>query len=100
MVQRSARAIMAMLDVPGFPESQRLPKAVAVAVVSTLNVTAHLRARLQQVRFAGSPRHDVIDLECHAHAKQQRRGDDIGEVESQAKRGSTRRRRPGTVCSA
>jgi hypothetical protein len=58
------------------------------------------QARLQQVRFAGSPRHDVIDLECHAHAKQQRRGDDIGEVESQAKRGSTRRRRPGAVCSA
>jgi hypothetical protein len=32
------------------------------------------QARLQQVRFAGSPRHDVIDLECHAHAKQQRQG--------------------------
>ena len=68
-MQRSASAIiLPMLDVPGFPESQRLPKAAAV--VSALNVTARVRLDCSRFVFAGSPRHDVIDLECHAHAKQ------------------------------
>jgi hypothetical protein len=42
------------------------------------------KARLEQAGLAGSPGHDVVDLECHADAEQQRQGDDVCEIELQS----------------
>ena len=71
-----------MLDVPGWLENHRLPKAVAV--VSALKKTARVRLVCRRLRLPGAPRHDVVDLERDADAEQQRQRDDVGEVERQA----------------
>ena len=68
-----------MLDVPGWLESHRLPKAVAV--VSALKMIARVRLDCSSLRAARAPRHDVIDLERDADAEQQRQRDDVGEIE-------------------
>ena len=39
------------------------------------------QGRLQQVGVAVAPGHDVVDLEGHADAEQQRQRDDVGEIE-------------------
>src|SRR5207249_8335576 len=46
--------------------------------------------RLQQVGSARAPRHDIVDLEGDADAEQQRHRDDVGKVERQPDRKSTR----------
>jgi hypothetical protein len=55
-----------------------LPKATAV--VMALKITA-LVTRWQQAGMSGPPRHDVIDLERDSDAEQQRKRNDIREIE-------------------
>jgi hypothetical protein len=73
-----------MLDVPGSLEKYRLPKAVAV--VQALNVTARVSTDCNNLGLPLAPGHDVINLESHADAEQERQCDDIGEVERQIDR--------------
>ena len=54
------------------------------------------QCRLQQSGFAGAPGHDVVDLERHPDAEQQRKRDDIGEIELRTEQdGQLQRERAG-----
>ena len=73
-----------MLDVPGWFDSHRLPKAVAVVIA--LKKTARVRLDCKRFVVPAAPGHHEIDLERHAEAEQQRQRDDIGEVERHGSR--------------
>ena len=73
-----------MLDVPGWWENHRLPKAVAV--VQALKKNGSRQARLQKLGLSRPPRHDVVDFEGDAHAQKQRQRNDVGEIQLQSDR--------------
>ena len=71
-----------MLDVPGSLRQPQAPEGRCRGQGTPDHCTG--QTRLQQIRPPGAPGHDVVDLERHADAQQQRQRDDVGEIQRHA----------------